>query len=177
MKNQDASARIEPLSLVDMSSAFVLLGLGLSLAVLVFLIELTYKRIKDHYFKNKGTNEIKAPTTVIRAPVIVHPTTRPLPLAPITVQPVQPVTVVRKTQTRSLPARKTVKPFHPTAPVVKKTKPVPAATVLEGKAQIIAVATAFAADKKKEKQLIKVPIIQPMIVPPPPALPGTVNED
>ena len=123
---------------------------------------------------NSSTN---APTTVIRAPVIVHPTTRPLPLAPITVQPVQPVTVVRKTQTRSLPARKTVKPFHPTAPVVKKTKPVPAATVLEGKAQIIAVATAFAAIKKKEKQLIKVPIIQPMIVPPPPALPaGTVNE-
>ena len=174
MKNQDASARIKPLSLVDMSSAFVLLGLGLSLAVLVFLIELTYKRIKDHYFKNKGANEIKAPTTVIRAPVIVHPTTRPLPPAPITVQP---VTVARKTQTRSLPARKTVKPFHPTAPVVKKTKPVPAATVLEGKAQIIAVATAFAAIKKKEKQLIKVPIIQPMIVPPPPALPGTVNED
>ena len=33
-----------------MSSAFVIFGLGISLAVLVFLLELIYKRCKDHYF-------------------------------------------------------------------------------------------------------------------------------
>ena len=35
-----------------MSSAFVILGFGLSLALLVFLWELAYTRIKDRYFKN-----------------------------------------------------------------------------------------------------------------------------
>ena len=49
MENQAAAARIKPLSLVDMSCAFVILGFGVSLAVLVFLCELIYKRIKDHY--------------------------------------------------------------------------------------------------------------------------------
>ena len=34
---------------VDMSSACVLFGLGISLSILVFLLELIYKRIKDHY--------------------------------------------------------------------------------------------------------------------------------
>ncbi len=50
MENQGASARQKALSLVDMSSAFVILGLGISLSILVFLIELVYKRINDHYF-------------------------------------------------------------------------------------------------------------------------------
>ena len=57
MENQQASARIKPLSLVDMSSAFVILGLGISLSVLVFLIELIYKRIKDHYFTDHDIEE------------------------------------------------------------------------------------------------------------------------
>ena len=57
MENQAASARIKPLSLVDMSSAFVVLGLGLSLAVLVFLLELIYKRIQDHYFTDHDIEE------------------------------------------------------------------------------------------------------------------------
>ena len=48
MENQGASARIEALSLVDMSSAFVVFALGVSLSILVFLLELIYKRIKDH---------------------------------------------------------------------------------------------------------------------------------
>ena len=65
MKNQQASAHVKALSLTDMSSAFVLLGLGLSLAVLVFLIELIYKRIKDNYFTVQGV-----PTTVIRHPIV-----------------------------------------------------------------------------------------------------------
>ena len=50
MENQQADARQKALSLVDMSSAFVVLGLGLSLAILVFLLELVYKCINDHYF-------------------------------------------------------------------------------------------------------------------------------
>ena len=50
MENQLAEANIKPLSLVDMSCAFVILGLGISLSLLVFLIELIYKRINDHYF-------------------------------------------------------------------------------------------------------------------------------
>lgn len=51
MKNQKASSHQKPLSLVDMSSAFVLLALiGISLSILIFLLELIFKRIKDHYF-------------------------------------------------------------------------------------------------------------------------------
>ena len=53
MENQKASSRQKALSLVDLSSAFVVLGLGISLSILVFLIELIYKRIKDHYFTPK----------------------------------------------------------------------------------------------------------------------------
>ena len=44
MKSQQVSASIKPLSLVDMSSAFVILGLGISLAILVFIFELIIKR-------------------------------------------------------------------------------------------------------------------------------------
>ena len=50
MENQQAGAHQKALTLKDMSSAFVVLGLGISLAFLVFLLELIYKRIKDHYF-------------------------------------------------------------------------------------------------------------------------------
>jgi hypothetical protein len=53
MENQKASSRQKALSLVDMSSAFVVLSFGFSLAFLVFLIELIYKRINDHYFTHK----------------------------------------------------------------------------------------------------------------------------
>jgi len=53
MENQIASAGQKALSLVDMSSAFVVLGLGLSVAILVFLVEFVYKRIKDHYFTHE----------------------------------------------------------------------------------------------------------------------------
>ena len=53
MENQQASAHVKPLSLVDMSSAFVVLGLGISLSIFVFLVELIYKRIKNHYFTDE----------------------------------------------------------------------------------------------------------------------------
>jgi len=39
MENQKGSVRVKPLSLTDLSSAFIILGLGFSLAFLVFLIE------------------------------------------------------------------------------------------------------------------------------------------
>ena len=48
MENQKASSRQRALSLVDMSSAFIVLGLGLCLAFLVFLLEVIYKRIQIH---------------------------------------------------------------------------------------------------------------------------------
>ena len=50
LENQKGSARQKSLNLYDMSTAFVILGLGISLAVLVFLLELIYKRIMDHYY-------------------------------------------------------------------------------------------------------------------------------
>jgi len=53
MENQKATSRQKVLSLVDMSSAFVVLGLGVSLSILVFIIELIYKRINDHYFEHR----------------------------------------------------------------------------------------------------------------------------
>ena len=65
MKNQQqASSYHKALSLVDMSSAFVVFGLGISLSILVFLIELIYKRINDHYFTDHE-NKVK----VIKVPL------------------------------------------------------------------------------------------------------------
>ena len=49
---------------MDMSSAFVVFGLGISLSVLVFLLELIYKGIKDHYLDTD--NDVK--------PVLQKPT-------------------------------------------------------------------------------------------------------
>ena len=62
MKNQKASSHQKPLSLVDVSSAFVVLALGISLSILVFLLELIFKRINDHYFadNHKQVNTIPA---------------------------------------------------------------------------------------------------------------------
>jgi hypothetical protein len=39
MENQKGSVRVKPLSFTDLSSAFIILGLGFSLAFLVFLSE------------------------------------------------------------------------------------------------------------------------------------------
>jgi len=50
MKNQKGSARAKSLALVDMSSAFVVLGLGISLSLLVFITEVISNRIQNHYF-------------------------------------------------------------------------------------------------------------------------------
>ena len=51
MENQKDSAGQKPLTLRDMSSAFVVLGLGISLSILAFLLELIYKRIQQHYYQ------------------------------------------------------------------------------------------------------------------------------
>ena len=59
MTNQKRSARAKPLTLVDMSSEFVFLDLGMSLAIIVFLLELSYKRITDRYLTNDDQLEIK----------------------------------------------------------------------------------------------------------------------
>ena len=48
IENQQASDHVRPLSLVDMSSAFVVLGFEISF-VLLFLIEVVSRRIRDHY--------------------------------------------------------------------------------------------------------------------------------
>ena len=61
MENQKGTAHIKPLSLTDMSSAFVILGLGISLSILVFLIELVYKRIKAHYFDDDQIRPVAPP--------------------------------------------------------------------------------------------------------------------
>ena len=67
MENQGASARIEALSLVDMSSAFVVFALGVSLSILVFLLELIYKRIKDHYLDtDNGVKPVQQKPTAFK---------------------------------------------------------------------------------------------------------------
>jgi len=76
MENQKASTRQKALSLADMASAFVVLGLGVSLAVLVSLFELIYKRINDHFFPEDKINKNKAAShdqpVLIHHPVVNH---------------------------------------------------------------------------------------------------------
>jgi len=42
IENQKSSARQKPLSLIEMSSAFVVFGLGIGFSFLAFLFELAY---------------------------------------------------------------------------------------------------------------------------------------
>ena len=82
MENQKASSRHKPLALVDMASAFVILGLGISLSVLVFLIELIYKRIKNHYFDEDDVIVIKQ--QVINNVPTTFPSSEPKKVVPAT---------------------------------------------------------------------------------------------
>ena len=68
MNNKKGSARQKALSLVDMSSSFVVFGLGVSLSVFVFLLELIYKRIKDHCLDtDDGIKPVQQkPTAVVK---------------------------------------------------------------------------------------------------------------
>ena len=45
MENQQPDTRAKSLTLVDMTSAFIILGLGLSLATFVYLLELIYQKL------------------------------------------------------------------------------------------------------------------------------------
>ena len=45
VENQHVGARQKSLSLVDMSSAFVIFGLGMSLSILVFFLEIVYGKM------------------------------------------------------------------------------------------------------------------------------------
>ena len=49
MENQKGSAGQKSLSLVDMASAFIVFGIGMSSAILVFLLEVIYYKINKHF--------------------------------------------------------------------------------------------------------------------------------
>ena len=49
MENQQPDARAKPLILYDMASPFIVLGLGICLSTLSFLIEIIYDRIENRY--------------------------------------------------------------------------------------------------------------------------------
>ena len=65
IENYKKSARQKSLSLVDMSSAFVVFGIGASLSILVFLVELIFKRIHYHR-KLFKIDQHEKPTTKMR---------------------------------------------------------------------------------------------------------------
>ena len=50
MENQKGSAGQKSLSLVDMASAFIVFGIGMSSAILVFLLEVIYYKIHKGSF-------------------------------------------------------------------------------------------------------------------------------
>jgi len=70
MENQIPNTQAKPLSLVDMTSAFVVLGLGISLSSLVFSLELIYElvvaRISSQ--KNKKSGISISQTTINESP-------------------------------------------------------------------------------------------------------------
>ena len=49
MENQQPDTRARPLNLMDMASSFIILGIGISLSTLLFLIELVFKQIQNHF--------------------------------------------------------------------------------------------------------------------------------
>lgn len=57
MENQKGSVRIKPLSLTDLSSAFIILGLGLSFSFLVFIIERFVHAVK--IYRRSGIKIVK----------------------------------------------------------------------------------------------------------------------
>jgi len=61
MENQTPDARAKPLTLTDMASCFIVLGIGTIFSFLVFLIEHVYKNIRDHCcFKKSRVMQITA---------------------------------------------------------------------------------------------------------------------
>jgi hypothetical protein len=50
MENQHPDTRAKPLTLVDMTSCFIVLSFGYSISMLVFLLELIYDKIRNYCF-------------------------------------------------------------------------------------------------------------------------------
>ena len=48
-KTKDKSIRQIPINLYDLTSAFLILGIGLGLGILCFLLELVYIRVQRHF--------------------------------------------------------------------------------------------------------------------------------
>ena len=48
-KKKEKSVKLVPIHLSDLTSAFLILGIGLGSAILCFLLELTYIRMKGHF--------------------------------------------------------------------------------------------------------------------------------
>ena len=75
MENQKGSVHVKPLSLTDLSSAFVILGLGFSFAFLVFLIERVLRVANtEHQDSRNKTVLIVAPKNITLSNNS-HPTT------------------------------------------------------------------------------------------------------
>ena len=64
MENQKGAVGVKPLSLKDMSSAFIVLGLGISLAFLVFLIERIIFRFTHRHHHRNRRNILVAPAPI-----------------------------------------------------------------------------------------------------------------
>ena len=63
-KNQKSAAKDTPIKLVDLTSAFFVLGIGLGLSILCFLIELIVSKYKK---------EMQLRNTTVIVPIIVVP--------------------------------------------------------------------------------------------------------
>ena len=50
MENQHPDTRAKPLTLVDMTSCFIVLSFGYSISMLAFLFELIYDKIRNYCF-------------------------------------------------------------------------------------------------------------------------------
>ena len=49
IRKPDKFFRLNPIHLFDLTSAFFILGIGVALATLCFLLELVYRRVKRHF--------------------------------------------------------------------------------------------------------------------------------
>ena len=69
MENQKGSVRVKPLSLTDLSSAFIILGLGFSLAFLVFLIERVIHVAKTKHHQSDDNATMNLPKLRLVIPI------------------------------------------------------------------------------------------------------------
>lgn len=62
----------EPLNMKDLSGAFYLLAVGLTISFVVFLIEILVHRINNGKWLRRGSN-IPIPSTNLREPILIFP--------------------------------------------------------------------------------------------------------